>query len=936
MAVRPVNPERHVRDDTISVRRTLELFAAEVCEEGGPTFTFVVDERSESLPNLAKSLVILVVREWFRQAAVPAGASACRVSVSVNSFDVTVEAVHDGDASRGLDEIDQLLILQPVEMLGGVLSTEPDAQGAARLTVTFESYGSTFTPESSIDPFVVLCPLRDDDGRVIDFVYAQANAAALTYVGRTREELVGARLTEVWPSDRDAGLLDAYIHTIETGEPLIHDDFVFFDEHGSGARHIDIRAVRSGESLRYTWRDVTERFRLTEEYRILAENASDVVFRLDADRNLKWVSPSVERELGWKPEDLVGEFLGGITHPDDVLHVAVWEGSTQGGGSAFEARLRDREGVYHWFSVTDRLVDVGDAPAERVGCFRNVDEEHRQREELSSSEERYRLLAENASDAIFLLDADAVVQWASPSTFEMTGWSAGAIVGGSLDVVVAPEDLDAVTRALQQTGSAPAQLEYRVRWPDGSRRWVQARGRSFAGSAGGLQGRVVIMRDIQAEVEARDALSESRSDFRLLAENASDVVYRCDRDGVVEWISPSVRRVLGWDPDALVGAPILDLIDDADRPAAQEDQAEVLAGRAGRRLEIRFRSAQGELHWMSKFAQPLRGRSGEISGVVVGLRLIDLEVATRRDLEQSENSLRTLAQNASDIVTRVDSQGIIDWISPSVETELGWMAADLVGKPAIDLISKDDVTKVLAWRTLVFSGESLRNLDVRYLRADGRISWMSVNVHPIFDGDQRVVGEVIGAREVNSEVAARRASDTLAAASQALLRSEDESELLQEMCDVAVLKGGYSLSWYGRKIHDEERSVAKVACSERNRDYVDSIEVSWGSAPSGRGPTGEVLRHGKTFVLRDLQNAPSFAPWRTTARAHELCRRPSPFPCTSAASWTAPGWSTPRSPTPSTPVPWPRWRASPLKSASAWRSCANGSGWPGPSMTSIS
>ena len=116
---------------------------------------------------------------------------------------------------------------------------------------------------------------------------------------------------------------------------------------------------------------------------------------------------------------------------------------------------------------------------------------------------------------------------------------------------------------------------------------------------------------------------------------------------------------------------------------------------------------------------------------------------------------------------------------PGRGVALGWVPQALIGRPAIELIAPADVDRVLAWRTLVLAGEARRNIEVRYLRSDGRLTWMSVDAHPIFDDHANVASVVVSAKEFNHVIAARRASETLAAGSKALLRAQSESGLLK-------------------------------------------------------------------------------------------------------------------------------------------------------------
>src|SRR4051812_25478461 len=72
--------------------------------------------------------------------------------------------------------------------------------------------------------------LRDAGGRIVDFEYEYCNRTALALLGVRREDLLGRRLLELFPSHRENGLFDAYVQVVETGEPLRYE--FSFDEGG--------------------------------------------------------------------------------------------------------------------------------------------------------------------------------------------------------------------------------------------------------------------------------------------------------------------------------------------------------------------------------------------------------------------------------------------------------------------------------------------------------------------------------------------------------------------------------------------------------------------------------------------------------------------------------------------------------------------------------
>lgn len=212
-----------------------------------------------------------------------------------------------------------------------------------------------------LDPWVIFDAVRDAAGAVVDFRFVDVNTAACTYFDKDRRDLIGHRLLEQLPGHAGTGLLADYAAVVDTGTPLVLDAFVYPYEFDDGAEHLyDIRAIRVGEALSLTWRDVTERVaeqrRVVEtdaRYQLLAENASDVVVETDADGRLRWVSPSVERVLGWSPADLIGTPAIDLLAAEDVAAIGEVEAMVRGGHlvPSHEVRCRTASGELRWMDV---------------------------------------------------------------------------------------------------------------------------------------------------------------------------------------------------------------------------------------------------------------------------------------------------------------------------------------------------------------------------------------------------------------------------------------------------------------------------------------------------------------------------------------------------------------------------------------------------------
>ncbi len=101
--------------------------------------------------------------------------------------------------------------------------------------------------------------------------------------------------------------------------------------------------------------------------------------------------------------------------------------------------------------------------------------------------------------------------------------------------------------------------------------------------------------------------------------------------------------------------------------------------------------------------------------------------------------------------------------------------------------------------------------------------------------------------------------------SQAISSAGDVSSLLAEVCRIVVESGQYRLAWFGRAEQDARKTVQPVAQYGYGKDYLASLEITWGDGPPSQGPTGTALRTAQPVVVRNIMTDPLFEPWRDQA-----------------------------------------------------------------------
>lgn len=121
------------------------------------------------------------------------------------------------------------------------------------------------TLDSLLDPHLLIGPVRDEAGAIVDLRILRGNPAAAAYNRMSMEEFMGATMRQFWPGHFNNGLFDRFVQVLTTGEPLVLDNFCYKQhERLHSTRYLDMRVVKVGEELSVTWRDVTERIALEQ------------------------------------------------------------------------------------------------------------------------------------------------------------------------------------------------------------------------------------------------------------------------------------------------------------------------------------------------------------------------------------------------------------------------------------------------------------------------------------------------------------------------------------------------------------------------------------------------------------------------------------------------------------------------------------------------
>ncbi|MEX2238086.1 MAG: EAL domain-containing protein [Dehalococcoidia bacterium] len=226
-------------------------------------------------------------------------------------------------------------------------------------------------------------------------------------------------------------------------------------------------------------RSSEELARFEQRFKALVQNGLDVIAVLSDDGVILYESPSVERVLGYLPEELVGQQCEDYLHPDDLeaVKLAFREAIEEGPGGAVEFRFRHKDGSWRHFEAVGSNCLDDPAIGGIVLNSRDITDHKSADEAVRASERRFRSLIQNASDLVAVLNQEGAFTYVSPSTLTIAGYEPDELLGRAAMESVHPDDVSEVARTLEGLRAEPGrerQLRVRIkhRWGD----WIPVEG----------------------------------------------------------------------------------------------------------------------------------------------------------------------------------------------------------------------------------------------------------------------------------------------------------------------------------------------------------------------------------------------------------------------------------------------------------------------------
>jgi PAS domain S-box-containing protein len=354
--------------------------------------------------------------------------------------------------------------------------------------------------------------------------------------------------------------------------------------------------------------DITERNRAEkalqeseEKYRQLADFLPEMVYESDKNGKILFANRCAFEAFGHTQED----FDKGIT----IFEMVISEDRGRVKQN-FQMLLEEKKLIGNEYTALRKdhttfpviasanVIIQDNKPVGVRGVVIDITERKRAEEALKESEEKYRLLVENAVEAIFVAQ-DGMLKFANRKTTEMIGYSKEELTSKPFPEFIHPDDrmlvLDRHLKRLQGEGS-PSVYPFRIVHKSGNVKWVELN--TVLITWEGRPATLNFLSDITERKEAEEALQESEKKFRVLTETAASGIF-IHHGGRFIYVNPASEAISGYTREELLAMNFWDLLHpDFRELIKQRAQARQQGELVPSRYELKIITKNGEERWI--------------------------------------------------------------------------------------------------------------------------------------------------------------------------------------------------------------------------------------------------------------------------------------------------------------------------------------------------
>lgn len=575
------------------------------------------------------------------------------------------------------------------------------------------------------------------------------------------------------------------------------------------------------------------------------------------------LNPAAESIFGYPASELTGQPITMLL--DDSLSVVQGNRGTDG----FQHVLTRLVNADRYMEFIGRRADGSSFPMEVMiaeahtadgvfyaGTFRDITERKEAEAAIRRSEEYFRLMIQNASDMITIVDREGTIRYQSPSAEAVLGYNPKEMINQSVFVYVHPEDSEDFVQYLSDVmrQSGPGRLiERRVLHTDGTWRVLQTIGNNLI-HIPTINGIVLNSRDITDQKETEVALIQTELRFRDLFERSPDAIFVEDLHGNILDVNAAACELHHMTRDELVGINVQQLVPAEMRNDIILDFSSYAERDTHYIIESLSYTKQGDV-----IPVEIRANRVDYGGITANLLHVR-DITERKEAEamirESEIKYRTIIENIEEGYYEIDLDGYVTFFNDALTTILDLPHEAIAGVDSRTLLTKESVKRIVPiYQQVRENRQQSAAVAVEAVWSDGQRRTIELSISLKTDDDGNPTGFRGIARDIterkNAENALRRQNEYLAILHEValtLLNRLNLDDLLHSIIRRAAELTNSRHGFVYLLLPDDDNTMElKIAIGL----FEDSIGMR---LERGQGITGQVWLSGESMIVENYSS----------------------------------------------------------------------------------
>ncbi|WP_211531359.1 response regulator [Methanocalculus chunghsingensis] len=537
-----------------------------------------------------------------------------------------------------------------------------------------ELYSGLF---DTITSGVAIYEVRNDGSSGDDYIIKDFNRMACEIERRQKKDVIGKSLGDLRPTIDEYGLIPVFQQVWKTGVPQYFPEAVYTDDRYENWYENRVFRLGSGEVVA-VYNDVTGQKRAELEaekskwlIEAMLDGVPDIVGLQRPDHTIIRYNKAGYEILGLRPEDADGKRCYELIGRREPCHDCATSLAVQSKQRETIERYSPELGRYIECTSSPILNDEGEVEL-IIERLHDITERKAAEEALRESEEKYRLIAENTADNIWIFDMDFQLRYISPSVLKMKGFTVEESLAQTVQDIMTPASYASLRKrfdeemALEASGSADPErtvfFETEEYCRDGRTILVENTARLLRDDEGHPTGILGISRDITGRRAAESALKQSEAEKTAILNSMPVMLAYYDTGLRVVYANKVSADSVGSDPEKLIGRHCYEIWHGRTDPcgncplirslATGEVEEEVVTTPDGRCFHLRgcpVYDEKGEIIGLIEFGMDITERKAAEEAIhTANKKLRILSGITRHDIQNQIMALQGFLEFAGE------------------------------------------------------------------------------------------------------------------------------------------------------------------------------------------------------------------------------------------------------------------------------------------------